>query len=230
MDIKLSKEFVLVYAGEVIARCIDFEFMVNGKRIDTLNLDSGKWDEFLKDIRSWKITFNALVNRTGNNYQAMLADLKESETPATVITGERKSGGAVESGEAYIMELRSRYQAGEKAVYSGTIEGTGPLQSGTMPAFNADFLTYSFTEETGAATINDTAKTVDIEVANGTDLTTLVATFTTSPSVQKVLIGTKYQESGVTENDFSEPVTYTIYAADNETKEDWVVTVTEEVV
>ena len=40
-----------------------------------------------------------------------------------------------------------------------------------------DILSFSFTEATGAATINSSNHTIDVEVANGTDLTDLSPTF-----------------------------------------------------
>ena len=89
-----------------------------------------------------------------------------------------------------------------------------------------DILTYSFPEQTGAATIDDVNHTVDIEVAFGTDPSALVATFTISP-LADIDIGGTPQESGVTVNDFTNPVTYTVTAEDN-TPQDWIVTVTVE--
>ncbi|MFQ5571722.1 MAG: hypothetical protein ACE5G0_18735, partial [Rhodothermales bacterium] len=87
-----------------------------------------------------------------------------------------------------------------------------------------DIITFSFPEETGAATINAIARTVDIEVANGTDVTNLIATFTLSAGASATISGTA-QASGVTANDFTNPITYTITAEDSSTS-DWTVTVT----
>jgi len=87
-----------------------------------------------------------------------------------------------------------------------------------------NILSFSFAEQTGAATIDVINHKVDIEVANGTDLTNLVATFTIS-DLATIDIGGTSQVSGMTANDFSNPVTYTITAEDD-TQQDWVVTVT----
>ncbi len=86
-----------------------------------------------------------------------------------------------------------------------------------------DILTFNLAEQTGNATINSTNHTVDIEVANGTNLTNLVASFTLS-DMATAFIGTTQQESGVTVNDFTNSVTYTIEAENGETQ-DWIVTV-----
>ncbi len=95
----------------------------------------------------------------------------------------------------------------------------------------ADILTYSFgtPPQTGDATINSTAHTVDVEVESGTDVTNLVATFTLSDGAT-VKVGSVEQTSGTTTNDFSSPVTYTVTAEDGTTTHDWVVTVTKAVV
>ena len=85
----------------------------------------------------------------------------------------------------------------------------------------ANFITFSFTEQTGAATIDDGAHTIDIEVANGTDMTNLVASYTLSSYATTAIAGTD-QESGVTANNFSSPVTYTVTAEDGSTQ-NWVV-------
>ncbi len=89
-----------------------------------------------------------------------------------------------------------------------------------------DLLTFSFPEQTGAAAIDAANHTVDIEVANGTDITDLVATFTASSSASGVVVGSDSQVSGSTTNDFSNPLTYTVTAEDGQTQ-DWTVTVTE---
>ncbi|MCK4500115.1 lamin tail domain-containing protein, partial [Candidatus Babeliales bacterium] len=116
--------------------------------------------------------------------------------------------------------------------YTITAEDGVTIQDWTVTVINApalltenDILTYSFPEETGPATIDTSAHTVDIEVANGTNLTTLVATFTLSP-LASAEVGGIPQVSGVTVNDFTSPVTYTIIAEDS-TTQDWLITVTE---
>ena len=72
---------------------------------------------------------------------------------------------------------------------------------------------------TGTITANDIALTVPV----GTNVTALVATFTTTGA--SVAVGATTQTSDVTANDFTNPVTYTVTAADTSTK-DYTVTVT----
>jgi len=73
--------------------------------------------------------------------------------------------------------------------------------------------TYSFVGFPGSAgIIDETAKTIAVTVPNGTDLTALIATFTTTGA--SVMVGTTVQTSGVTPNNFTSPVTYIVTAAD----------------
>ncbi|MBT7153032.1 MAG: hypothetical protein HN945_11365 [Deltaproteobacteria bacterium] len=77
-------------------------------------------------------------------------------------------------------------------------------------------------DEDVTATISGTS--IDATVPFGTDVTALKATFSTSG--ETVEVNSVVQNSGVTANDFSSAVTYTVTAADSSTK-DYTVTVTE---
>jgi uncharacterized delta-60 repeat protein len=73
-------------------------------------------------------------------------------------------------------------------------------------------------------TINEAGKTIAVMMPpDTTDVTALVATFTTTGASIKVL--SIVQTSGTTPNDFTNPVVYTVTAADA-TKQDYTVTVT----
>jgi len=69
---------------------------------------------------------------------------------------------------------------------------------------------YSLAGVTG--TINETAKTITVTMPHGTSVTALVATFTTTGSGVKV--GTTAQTSATTPNNFTNPLAYTVTAAD----------------
>lgn len=72
---------------------------------------------------------------------------------------------------------------------------------------------FSFAGFTGAAgAVNESAKTVTVTVPFGTDVTALVATFTSTGPVAKV--GTAVQTSTATANNFTTPVAYIVTAAD----------------
>jgi hypothetical protein len=85
----------------------------------------------------------------------------------------------------------------------------------------------SFSLDESAGTINETDKTIAVNLPAGTDVTALIATFTTTGVSVKV--GETFQASGQTTNDFTNPVVYTVTAADSTTK-DYAVTVTVPVV
>jgi len=70
-------------------------------------------------------------------------------------------------------------------------------------------------------TINEASKTIGVTMPNGTDVRSLVATFTTTGTSVKV--GSTVQVSGTTVNDFTNPVVYTVTAADNSTQDYTVV-------
>ncbi|MDD5674700.1 MAG: hypothetical protein PHC61_11090 [Chitinivibrionales bacterium] len=81
---------------------------------------------------------------------------------------------------------------------------------------------FSFTNPTAIGTVNEAAKTVSVTVPYGTNVTALVATFTTIGAFVK--IGSSLQTSGTSANNFSVPLTYTIIAANGSTQ-DYIVTV-----
>ena len=72
-------------------------------------------------------------------------------------------------------------------------------------------------------TINETGKTIAVAMPFGTDVTALVATFTTTGTSVKV--GSTGQISGTTANNFTNQVIYTVTAADASTQ-DYTVVVT----
>ena len=94
----------------------------------------------------------------------------------------------------------------------------------TVSANTAKVLsTFGFLSPEVVGIVNDTAKTIAVNVPYGTEVTSLIATFlTTGVSVK---VGTAVQTSGTTPNNFKSPVTYTVTAEDG-TTQDYQVTVT----
>jgi uncharacterized delta-60 repeat protein len=74
---------------------------------------------------------------------------------------------------------------------------------------------FSFASPAATGTINESAKTISITVPNGTNITALIATFTTTGASVKV--GSTIQVSGTTPNDFTNLVSYTVTAANSST-------------
>ncbi|TXK71890.1 InlB B-repeat-containing protein [Paenibacillus sp. N3.4] len=87
-----------------------------------------------------------------------------------------------------------------------------------------DITAFSLTQQTGPAVIDATAHTVAIQVVNGTSLTNLKAAFNLSAGAT-AKVGTTDQVSGLTTNNFTNPVVYKVKAEDG-TTQNWTVTVT----
>lgn len=91
--------------------------------------------------------------------------------------------------------------------------------------------TYSFTKSANAslaadvtASIDETAKTVTATLPYSTDLGSLKASFTVSAKAT-VKVGTTLQESGVTTNNFNQPITL-VLTAENGATQNYIVTLT----
>ena len=89
------------------------------------------------------------------------------------------------------------------------------------------FLSFSFgiPPQTGSATISAVMHTINVRVESGTDVTSLAPTFTLSNGAS-AKVNEAVQSSGVTANNYTNAVTYTITAEDGTTTQEWVVTVT----
>jgi hypothetical protein len=94
----------------------------------------------------------------------------------------------------------------------------GAYEFSSATQTSANIVIFSLTAQTGAATINSINQTVNIEVANGTSLTSLTPTISVSSGA------TINPASGVAQN-FTNPVTYTV-TAQNGTTQTWTVTAT----
>jgi hypothetical protein len=107
-------------------------------------------------------------------------------------------------------------------VYTDNADGMIKIREVAEPL---SFTRFWFTEQTGPALINGQTATINIEVAAGTDLTNLTASFTTTSDVTEAKSGDVTQTSGSSANDFTLPRTYVI--TDGVTERNWQVTVTE---
>ncbi len=115
---------------------------------------------------------------------------------------------------------------GEGSFITKKIFADGALSS-LVISNGAEILTYAFASVANTVyTVDNSARTIHAVVPNGTTITALVATFTVSPNITSVEIGTVAQVSASTANNFTTPQTYTIVAQDGVTTRNWVVTVT----
>jgi hypothetical protein len=107
--------------------------------------------------------------------------------------------------------------AGDSTTATYTVTVTAALAS--AKAITA----YSLAGVTG--TVNETPKTIAVTMPSGTNVTALIATFTTTGASVKAGAGATVQVSGTTANNFTNPATYTVTAADGTTAA-YTVTVT----
>ena len=165
---------------------------------------------------------------TVDNGAETITDVPASETLATFEAN--ITPAALASFETYESDgttIATDLQTGYKVIVTaedGTTKKTYTITKLVTLSSEKDILTFSFAEQTGAATIDGTAHTIAIEVGYGINRNGLIATFTHSPN-STVKVGATDQVSGTTPNDFTSDVTYTVTAEDASTL-DWVVTVT----
>jgi hypothetical protein len=90
---------------------------------------------------------------------------------------------------------------------------------------STEVLSYGFSKppQKGVAVIDNNAHIIDIVVESQTDLTNLIATFTLPEGATASVDGVD-QESGVTANDFTDPITFLVNADDGVSSQGWVVT------
>ena len=105
---------------------------------------------------------------------------------------------------------------------SGVFGSIGISTALGINTIGKEITSFSLITPSVSGTIVDT--NISLSVPVGTNLTNLIAEFTTTG--QSVKIGSTTQTSGVTTNDFTNPVVYTVLASDNTTK-DYTITVTE---
>lgn len=185
------------------------------------------------------------VSYTLDISKATLDAMIATDAQVNVITGNvlNPSTGvttATSFNEKYLVSLRNA-----KALINGVID-TSVVEfiysdgsfinktvfiDGTLEALvasnAAEILTYSFAGVAGSTSvINAAARTIAVTVPNATVVTAIVATFTKSANLTSIKVGATAQVSATTENNFTNPVVYTLIAADGITTRTWTVAVT----
>lgn len=95
----------------------------------------------------------------------------------------------------------------------------------TAALTDTDILSYSLAEQyydSSVATIDNVNHEIHIDVAYSQDMTDMLASFTIS-NFASIKVGTTAQVSGITTNDFTNGLTYTVTAQDGVTSQDWEV-------
>jgi hypothetical protein len=92
----------------------------------------------------------------------------------------------------------------------------GPAANPDAIAGDKSLTSFGFQSPSAEGLIDETAKNVLVDVPNGTDVTRLVAVFVISGT--KALVAGAEQASGITENDFTNPLAYEVWAEDGSTR------------
>ncbi|SHK60066.1 Por secretion system C-terminal sorting domain-containing protein [Reichenbachiella agariperforans] len=123
--------------------------------------------------------------------------------------------------ESFNYEVKSSY-----AIRVSTDDGNGYSLERTFTisiddeaeSTDTNILTFVLLEQTGTAVVDNETNTISLEVAYGTDMTSLIPTITVSAGADISPLGAQ---------DFSTPVTYTVTAEEPTFTEEWVVTLSE---
>jgi len=153
----------------------------------------------------------AVTVPNGTNVTSLVATFTKTGTSVTV-GGVTQVSGAGGTSNSFGSPVTYRVTAADSTFVDYLVTVT--VASATAKAIT----TYSFAGIPGATgTITEPAHTIAVTVPNGTNVTALVATFTTTGSSVTVA-ATGVQTSGTTANDFTtSPVAYTVTAGDTST-------------
>jgi len=146
----------------------------------------------------------AVTMPNGTNVTALVATFETTGTGVTVGTVAQISGATANN---FTSPVEYPITAADSTTATYTVTVT--VASSSAKAVTA----YSLAGVAGI--VNETAKTVAVTMPNGTNVTALIATFSTTGT--GVTAGTMAQISGTTANNFTSPVAYTVTAADNTT-------------
>jgi len=147
--VRLAKEFVVKINNMVIARCTDFSFSADRDTIDITSFDTAGFTEYLSDNKNWTISFGSMVTREaatgelgyisgmtglGSGTYENLLDLFLSATgDYPVVVGLNDSGGSAWiQGYGILQSLSVDGAVGDKATYSGNIQGSGQFVRGSL--------------------------------------------------------------------------------------------------
>ena len=194
-----------------------------------------------ESVGTYNFTLGTLS--AGSNYSLSIAAETFAITAKPIIitptAGQSKIFGAPDPTFTYTSSDLSATFTGALSRAAGESVGTYNFTLGTLSAGSnyslsitaetfaitaspaKDITAFSFTTPAAVGVITGT--NIAVTVPFGTDVTALVATFTTTGA--SVRVGATLQVSGTTPNNFTSPVTYTVTAADASTKA-YTVTVT----
>ncbi len=111
-------------------------------------------------------------------------------------------------------------------IYTVTAGDGTTMQDWTVTAHimssETGILAFSLENQAGSSVMDTVANTITSSFYTGADVTSLTATFTLSTGATAT-VSSVVQESGVTLNDYTLPVVYTVLSEDSTTTQDWTV-------
>jgi hypothetical protein len=163
----------------------------------------------------------------GSNVTALIATFSTTGASVSVTPAPRAVGGTPQASGVtannFTRPVIYRVTAADGSTQDFTVTVTvAPTTAKAITAYA--FLSANNGELARNAIATIDGATIDMRVPIGTDVTALVATFSTTGA--SVAVAGAPQTSGVTANDFSRPVVYRVTAADGSTQ-DFTVTVTQ---
>jgi hypothetical protein len=155
----------------------------------------------------------------GEAVTALVPDFVASDFAKVYIVDEEQESGVSDQDFTNPVNYVVLAEAGGVNIYEVTVTTDGGSAEN-------DILTFTVPTQVGDTVIDDVNHTVAINVPNDTkpDPSSLIATFTVSDKVYSVRIAETPQVSGVTANDFTNPVQYDVRAQDG-TVQAWEITV-----
>ena len=155
----------------------------------------------------------------GANITSLVATFTHSPYSTVTVGGVLQVSGITGNDFTNPVQYTVTAQDGSAEIYNVVVSRLAASQENSLLSFSFQGLNPPVT-----GTIDESIHTVSIAVPFLTDLTTLVATYTSSP-LSAVAIGGVLQVNGTTANDFTNPVNYSVIAEDG-SMEIYTVTVT----
>ncbi|WP_411677792.1 GLUG motif-containing protein, partial [Caproicibacter sp.] len=187
----------VVPESQSLNRIDEYDIKADGKYYD------GKIDETNHTI-SVKVP-------SGTDRSSLIANFSANDAELTV-DGAEQENGVTPNDFTSPVSYKVTGLDGSTATYTVTVTCADKTEK-SLTSFDLD----DSDDNEFHGTIDQTNHTISVKVPKGTDVTNLTAWFDTfAPSVK---VGDKEQESGTTANDFTNPVTYTVTAADGSTQD-----------
>ena len=133
-------------------------------------------------------------------------------------------GGVLQNSGQYLIDFTNSVTYTILSEVGESQDWTVTLVEGAVLNIYADITSFRLDQQTKQPAFDEANKAILVYVAKGTDRSALVPTFYLSTGAA-AKVGTTAQVSGVTANDFTAPVVYSVNSEDGLTSNEWTVTV-----